>query len=224
MDIASLGIEKRQKVGTRHCRQLRASGMVPGIVYGHGQEALSVSVSAHDLGVAIQHGHQLVKASLDGQEQSFLIKEVQYDHLGVDILHVDFTRVDLDERVQVTVPIVTHGTPIGVTEEQGTLMLNLAELTIECVATQIPDEISVMVRDLHINDQVRVADLDLPEGAVPDEDPETVVATVTFVTEEEVAPAEEEEEAAEPELIGAEEEQEEGAEGAEGGEQAEQEG
>ena len=204
--MALLTITSRETLGTRHSRRLREQGLVPGIIYGHGEPNTPVSIRSHDIEVVVQHGEQLIRAELDGREENFLIKDVQYDYLGQHILHVDLTRVRLDERVEVTVPIVLRGTAVGVENEDGVLAQHLTQLTIECVVTEIPDELRVAVTELHVNESLRVADLDLPEGVKAMEDPETMVASVTVVAEEEVAPAAEAAEA-EPELIGEEKEE-----------------
>lgn len=176
---------------------------MPGIIYGHGEPNEPVCVPRHDIELAIQHGERLINADLDGREANFLIKDVQYDYLGQNLLHVDLTRVRLDERVQVTVPIELRGTPVGVDTEDGVLAKLLPQLRLECVVTNIPEEIRVSVAHLHVNESLRVADLDLPEGVEVLDDPDTVVASVTVLAEEEAVPAGEAvEAAAEPEVIG----------------------
>jgi large subunit ribosomal protein L25 len=116
MDIASIKGQPRQLSGTRAARRLRKTGMVPGIMYGHGEEPQAVSVPLHELDLVLQHGTHLLELDLGGTPQRVLIKEVQYDHLGIEPLHVDLARVSLDERVSVTVPLVLRGDPKGVKE------------------------------------------------------------------------------------------------------------
>jgi len=206
--MALLKLIKREKLGSRAARRLRDQGLVPGIVYGHGEPNVPVSVNRHDIELAVQHGERLLKAEVDGREDNFLIKDVQYDYLGHHIIHVDLARVRLDERVHVTVPIVLRGTPVGVDSEGGVLTQHLDELECECLVTDIPEELRVQVSELHVDDVLRVADLELPQGMRALTDPETVVASVTVVAEEEVAPAPEAEAPAEPEVIGEKKEEE----------------
>ena len=202
-----LKISKREKLGTTHARRLRRDNLIPAVVYGHGQENQAVSLSAHDIELAVRHGEHLLKCELDGAEQNFLIKDVQYDYMGHSIIHVDLTRVDLNERVSVTVPLILRGTPVGVETEDGVLRQQLAELNVQCVVTSIPEELRVPVAEMHIGDILRVADLKLPEGVMTEEDPEAVVASVSVVAEEAEAPVEEA--ALEPEVIGTKSEDEE---------------
>ena len=199
--MAVMKLIKREKLGTRASRRLREKNLIPGIIYGHGQENIPVSLPAHDIALAIQHGEHLIEAELEGKKGNFLIKDVQYDYLGHEIIHVDLTRVSLHERVEVTVPIVLRGTPVGVESEGGVLSQHLTELEVQCLVTNIPDELRVSVADMHVNDVLRVADLELPEGVTTKEDPETVIASISVVEEEVEAPAPAEAEAAEPEII-----------------------
>ncbi|MDY7010504.1 MAG: 50S ribosomal protein L25 [Planctomycetota bacterium] len=208
--MAVLKIAKREKVGTREARRLRRDNFVPAIVYGHGRENQAVSLSARDIELAVRHGEHLLKCELDGKEQNFLIKDVQYDYMGHTIIHVDLTRVDLDERVDVIVPIVLRGVPVGVESEDGVLRQQLSELNVQCVVTNIPEELRVSVTEMHTGDVLRVADLELPEGVTTTEDDEAVVASVSVVVEEVEAVTKEVE--AEPEVIG-EKAEEESAEG-----------
>lgn len=206
-----LKISKREKTGTREARRLRCRNIIPAVIYGHGQENQIVSLSARDIELAILHGEQLLKCDLDGKEHNLLIKDVQYDYMGQEITHVDLTRVNLDEQVDVTVQIVLRGTPVGVENEDGSLRQQLSVLNVRCVVTNIPEELRVAVSEMHTGDVLRIADLELPEGVTTTDDPETVVASVSVIVEE-VEAAAEEEVTAEPEVIG-EKAEEESAEG-----------
>ena len=215
--MALLQISRRDKVGSRHSRRLRQQGLVPAVIYGHGEATMSVAIPRPEIERAIQHGERLLKGNLEGGEQNFLVKDVQYDHMGVVILHVDLTRVRLDEKVKVSVPIVLRGTPVGVQTEDGVLSQNLKQLEVECLVMAIPEDIRVPVAGMHVNDVLRVANLTLPEGVRALNDPETVVAAVSVVKEEVVAPAaavaaEGEVATTEPEVIGAKPEEGEEAE------------
>ncbi len=212
-----LKITRREKSGTREARLLRQNGFIPAIIYGHGEENLAVSLSAHDIELAVKHGGHLLQCNLDDREQNFLLKDVQYDYLGHNIIHVDLTRVNLDERVEVTVPIVLRGAPVGVESEDGVLRQQLNELNVQCVVTNIPDELRVSIAEMHTGDVLRVADLSLPEGVTSQEDPETVVASVSIIVEEVEAPAAEAAEAAVPEVIGEKAEEESAGEQPEAG-------
>jgi len=207
--MAVLKATLRDERGSRKARRMRAKGQVPGIIYGHGEETVCVTLDDHDVSVALQHGERLLEIDLDGKTHNVLFKDVQYDAMGQHLLHVDLTRVNLDERVEVTVPIVLRGTPAG-EADGGVLQQMAAEVTVECLVTAIPDEIRHQVESMQVGDLVHMGDLTLPEGAKLVGDAEAPVCSLVVVAEEEAAPAEEAE-AAEPEVIG--EKPEEGEEG-----------
>ena len=205
--MAVLKVAKRDELGTRKVRRLRERGMIPGIIYGHGKKAQPITLSEHDVELAILHGERLLALNLDGKEQNVLIKDVQYDTFGHEVLHVDLTRVNLDERVEVTVPIVLKGTPEGVTAEDGVLAQIAPEVRIECTVQAIPEEINVMVTEMKVGDHLSMGELSLPEGAKLLGDPDAPVATVRVIVEFEAAPPEEEEPSG-PEVIGEKEQPE----------------
>ncbi len=160
----------------------------------------------------LNKGSHLFDLALDGKSEKVLVKEVQYDHLGIDVIHVDFARVSLDERVEVTVPIELKGEPN--TDEGGVVTQVMNDIEIECLVTEIPHSIIVNIADMKLDDQISISDLKLPTGATTKLDADAVV--VTFKVVEEEAPAEGE--TAEPEVIGRK--PEDGAEGAAPAEEA----
>jgi large subunit ribosomal protein L25 len=199
-DASKMKSEMRKPSGTRAARTLRREGRVPAILYGHKQEPVSVSLPAHDLQVALGHGAHLLELDIQGSPTRCLIKDVQYDHLDEDPIHVDLMRVSLDERVQVVVPIELRGVPAGV-NEGGVLDQILGEVEVDCLVTEIPEVIRVRIASLGLNESLRVRDLDVPAGVRLLAEPEDPVCTVRPLGEEpeEEAPAEEGE--AEPEVI-----------------------
>lgn len=220
MKEAVIHAEPRARSGSRACRRLRREGRVPGVLYGHGEEGVKVAMDAHDLLQTLHTGAHMFDLKLKGQpDEKVLVKEVQYDSLGDEIIHVDLQRVALTEIVEVTVPIVPVGTAIG-SVHKGILDQPLKELHVSCLPADIPHDIRVHVTHLDIGDMLTVKDLELPERVATTNVPGQVVVTVhPPVKEEEVEAAEvvaEEEAVAEPEVIGAkpEEEAEEGKPGA----------
>ncbi len=127
-----------------------------------------------------------------------LVKEVQYDHLGIEVLHVDFARVDLNESVKITVPLELKGTPKG-EADGGVLQQLLADLEIECLVTDIPDMIRHNVSDLGLNAILHVKDLTLPPNVKALHDGDLIVATVKEIVEQAATAADD---TAEPEVIG----------------------
>ncbi|KPK74843.1 MAG: hypothetical protein AMJ79_13035 [Phycisphaerae bacterium SM23_30] len=203
-----LKAQRREQSGTRAARRLRREGLIPAIIYGHKQEPAAVQLNGHDLKLELQHHHRLLDLELDGKREKCLVKEVQYDYLSEEVIHVDLTRVSLDERVKVTVEVELRGTPAGVSEG-GVLNQLLTEVELECIVTNIPESIRMKVSHLQVGESLYAGDLELPEKTTlitPSEMPVAMVQMAAEVVEEEV-PVEAEAEA-EPEVIIREKEQE----------------
>jgi len=158
-----LKAETRKERGTKHSAKLRQQGKIPAIIYGHKQEPEAVVLNAHDFTESIRHGRRLLDVEVGGKTEKLLIKDVQYDYLGRNIIHTDLIRVDLSEKVKVEVPLVFKGIPIGV-NEGGVLDEHLAKIEIECTVTEIPATIDVSVKGLKIDDSLHTRDIVLPAG------------------------------------------------------------
>lgn len=209
----TLKAQHRTKTGTRSARQYRKQNLIPGVVYGHGQAPLSVALDAREAIGAVHHGDRLLELDFEGTKENVLVKEVQYDAFQQDIIHIDLARVNLDERVRVTVPIVLRGTPVGA-GDGGVIAQTAAQVEIEVLVTAIPDDIRASVVEMKLGDVMHFKDLPLPEGAKLVTDGELIVCSCTLVAEEVVAAPEEGAAAAaagEPEVIGAKKEEEEAA-------------
>ena len=205
--------QPREGLGSRKVKRLRDQGLIPGVVYGHKEVVVPVTLPKKELTTHIERGAHVFDLSLDGKSEKVLVKDVQYDHLGLEILHIDFARVSLDERVEVTVPLELKGEPKGAAEG-GVLQQIVAELEIECVVTDIPDRVIHNVSEMAIDDVLHIKDLKLPPGAKALQDEDLIVAMVKVIEEEAAAPAAEGE-SAEPEVIGRKAEEGETAEGEE---------
>ena len=212
-----LNVKARSELGSRANKRLRDAGHVPGVIYGHKEAVVPVTLPKRELVHHLHHGAHVFDLALDGKSEKVLVKEIQYDHLGSTVLHVDFARVSLDERVEVTVPLELKGTPKG-EADGGVLTQVIAELEVECLVTDIPDVIRHNVSEMALNDVLHIRDLKLPPGVRIVQDGELIVATVKEVVEEAAADAAAAG-SAEPEVIGRK--AEEGAEGAEGAAAAE---
>ena len=195
----------RTQIGSNAVKQIRRAGNIPAIVYGHGQEPVAISISEHDVELAIQHGERLVDLMLDGKHENVMFKEVQWDTFGHQVLHVDLARVNLNEVVEITVPVVLVGTPEGA-REGGVLQQLVSEVQIACLVRNMPEEIRLLVTSMKKDERKTLADLALPEGAKLLDDPADLLCIVAEIAEEEEAA--EGEEMAEPEVIGAKPEEE----------------
>jgi large subunit ribosomal protein L25 len=206
-----LATEKRDTRGTRMARRLRAAGRLPAVVYGHKEATLSVSVATDELLSAIRHGARVVDLRSDAGLQKAQIAELQWDHLGHEVLHVDFRRIAADERIHVTVAIEVRGIAPGVTAG-GILDQPIHTLSIECTALNIPESIRVNVNELQLGGAIHVRDLHLPPDVKALADPDAIVVHVTAPQAEPEAAAVPGTEQAEPEVIGRKAAEEEGEE------------
>jgi len=206
-----LEAQPRTTRGSHHAEKLRKRGQVPAVLYGHKEATLSLALNRDDLTKAIRKGARVLDLKTDGGTQKALISEIQWDHLGVDLIHVDFKRVDVNERIQVSVAIELRGIAPGVTGG-GVLEQPMHTLHVECLAISIPQSIRVNIGELQIGAAIHVRELHLPEGVTPLDDPESVVVTVKQPLVEEAAPAAPAaaEGTAEPEVIGRKAAEEEG--------------
>ncbi|MBT4725740.1 MAG: 50S ribosomal protein L25 [Planctomycetaceae bacterium] len=193
--------ELRDLTGSANTRRLRRSGNVPAILYGHGKENVSLSLVSKQVQAAIERREKLVQ--LEGAvTENALVKAVQWDALGTKVIHLDLTRVDENETVQVTVVIVVKGTAPGLAAG-GRVNRTIRRTQITCPVMEIPNKIELNLSTLELNGSLTLADLALPKGVQLVAAPETVVATCTeIIVAEEPTADEATDDAAEPELIG----------------------
>ena len=210
---AQITAKPRAELGSRANKRLRDAGLIPGVIYGHKEAVVTITLPKKETVNHLKHGAHVFDLAVEGKSEKCLVKEVQYDHLGIEVLHVDFARVSLDEKVEVTVPIELKGEPKG-EKDGGVLQQIISELDVECLVTDIPDKIVHNVSEMALDDVLHIKDLQLPNGVRPLADGEQIVAQVKEIKEEEAAPVAAEGEAAEPEVIGKKPEEGEAAEGA----------
>jgi large subunit ribosomal protein L25 len=199
MEVASLTARPRQGTGSRAAAKLRKQGLVPAVVYGHKEPVAHIAVSAEELDRAINKLHaRTFSLTLEGKADTVLIKELQWDHLGKEMVHVDFERRSLTERVKVTVPVELRGTPKST--GGGVLDQPLHQLHVECELGNIPEAVRIDITGLTLGNPVHVKDLTLPEGVKVFESPEAVVVHLKLPGAE-VTAAPAGEEGAEPEVL-----------------------
>ena len=191
---------RRTSFGSAATRRLRRDGYVPAVIYGHGEANEHIAVPVREVQTVLRHHSKTIKLAGDLNENA-LIAEMQYDALGIDVLHLDLIRVNLKELVEVTVPIHTHGQAPG-TVGGGVLLESLHQVDIRCPAGAIPDRLELDVNSMEVGDQATASDLELPEGVELITDADIVIARVEIP---QVAPDPEETTevaAMEPEVIG----------------------
>ena len=197
-DNIVLEVTSREETGKNANRRLRATGAIPGIVYGLDREAFKVTVDPDRIEAVLRlkgGANTIFSLLLTGEnkQRDAMIKELQRDPVTERALHVDFVRVDLTKAVQVRVPIVLLGVPDGVKNEGGITDFVLREVLVECLPGNIPEHLDVDVSELHINQHVSLSDVVVGEGVAVLDDLEQIVAGVSAPRVEEEKPEEGEE-------------------------------
>ena len=187
--------ESRTESGKSSNRRLRGRGLIPGIVYGAGREAVSVAVSPDaitDILRSASGENTLFDLEVGGERRKVILKEFQREPLKGQLLHADFFEVALDKLIDVKVHVELLGTPIGVKNQGGLLDFITRELEVECLPAEIPDKISLDVSELELGKHLRVSDVQAPsDGATILTDPDVVIVHVV-TPRADVAAAEEE--------------------------------
>jgi large subunit ribosomal protein L25 len=166
--------------GKGAARRLRAEGLVPGVLYGHGLDPVSISMSSQDLLHFFHATHgaaTVVDLEVDGKKHLAIPREIQRDHLHGRYVHIDFLEVRRDEKVKMSVEIHETGEAPGV-KTGGVIEHHLREVEIECLPGDVPEQITADVSDLELGDMLRLGDISAPKGVTFLTDPTTPVISV----------------------------------------------
>ncbi len=168
---------KNKGTGTRVARRLRKNGRIPAVIYGHKQAVVPVTLSREDVWRMVKAPGHLAELDLGGTTETVLIRDVQWDHLGKEILHMDFARVSAEEIIETEVPLDVRGHAAGIAAG-GILEQVVHSVRIKCRAWAIPDSIKVDVTNLQVDQGVHVRDLSLPPDVTVDADPDVLLVHV----------------------------------------------
>jgi large subunit ribosomal protein L25 len=211
----------RKNTGKGVARKLRMAKKIPAVIYGKMEEPVSLEIDYghfHKTFHALHGENALVNLKVDGQmtEKKALIRDIQYDPIAGDIMHIDFQRISMDQKIRLSIPVRVHGVAVGVKTNGGLMQWSIRELEVLCLPTNIPEAFDINVEELDIHDSVHVKDISIPNVEILNEPEETIVNVVPPVLIKETAatPAEGEEgavvaaegeakpdDAAEPEVI-----------------------
>src|SRR5215217_2265092 len=210
VENVDLQAREREGRGKNNARRLRAQGMMPAVLYGDGGgENAILAVPTKVVDYTLQHvgDNALYDVNLgDRGDLTARVVDVQRNPVTGKLVHVDFAPVNMRERIVITVPLAVVGESPGVVEG-GVLQQVAYEVEVETLPGDIPQEVTLDVSDLGLNENLTLDDVTLPEGVTLVSDPEEVAVTVTpptEITEEDLEAAgvveeEPEEEAAEGE-------------------------
>src|SRR5438093_683986 len=206
MNEIVIDVTPRTEFGKNPSRRLRRSGMIPGIVYGSKKPPVPISVDPKQVEriLHLESGvNTIFMLHLLGKDQRryAMIKDFQTDPVTSRLQHTDFIRIQMDEAIEVNVPIQIVGEAAGVKLDLGILDIPLREIRVESLPADIPDHIPVDISSMKIGDTIRVADLKIPPKVKVLTEPNQVVAVVTPPAKEEEVAAAPVAEVTEPEVI-----------------------
>src|ERR1700730_12723798 len=190
-----LAVTHREVTG-KAVKHLRKAGLIPANIYGHREASEAVQINAVDF-EALRRARKItgiISLKLDGRSgaQTGLVRHVQRNPINSKILHIDFFRVSLTERIVMTVPLHVVGEAPGVKNENGVLLHLLDALEVECAAQDIVNAFDIDVTSLeHIDDTLHASDVKLPQGFKLLTDPEEAIVKIAATRAEKVEEAEE---------------------------------
>jgi large subunit ribosomal protein L25 len=180
----------RTGLGKNQNRRLRTAGQIPGVVYGRGMDALSVTVDPREISRILHSDsgrNTIFKLEIDGESRDVLIRDFQLDPIKSTLLHADFQSIAMDRTMVFDVPIEAVGTAKGVKTEGGLLDIVLKTISLECLPADVPDHLRVDVSGLEVGDSIRVSQLQVDTSKITIlNDPDLVVINLVLPTVERV--------------------------------------
>ena len=195
-----LKAEIREQTGSKAAAKVRSESRIPAIIYGHKQKPVAISVNAHDFIEGLHHGTRVFDVQIGRKKETMMVKDLQYDYLGKDVVHADLIRVNVSEMVKVSVPIELKGIAQG-THEGGIVESHTDNFEIECKVTDIPEKIVVSVKELEVGGVIYAVDVELPADTKLVSEPSLLLVTCSLVAAAKSAEEAEEEEPTAPEVI-----------------------
>ena len=177
MEVATIKADPRSELGSNKVAYLRGDGRIPGVVYGGGADAQSISVDAQEMAGHLRRHLKVYKLDMAGGEQPTYLKDVQWDAITDRPLHLDFQRIDMSKPIRLTVELHFIGHPVGASKG-GALVKDRTVLDLDCRPDAIPEFIEVNVAPLDLGDKIQAKDLELPEGCQLTLSPEAGICRV----------------------------------------------
>jgi large subunit ribosomal protein L25 len=169
--------QKNKGTGSRVARRLRAQGKVPAVIYGHKQAVVPIALSKDAVHELIKKATHFAELDLGGSLETVLVRDVQWDYLGKEIIHLDFARVSAEESIETEIRLDLRGYVPGAVAG-GVLEVVHHTVNVICPAAAIPDAIKVDVSNLQLGHGIHVRDLVVPEGVKVDADPDLLLVHI----------------------------------------------
>lgn len=167
---------KRAKLGTRNAKKLRAEGQIPANIQGEGKDHMDFSIDLRDFLATRRHHTHLYDIDIDGNLEAAVVRELQYDAFGDNIIHIEFKRVIRGQKTDAEVPVEFVGHP-----KTGQLNHLMTTIHVSCLPSEIPDSIEVKISELGEGDAIHASDIKLPEGMELITDGTDLVAAISSV-------------------------------------------
>ncbi len=195
--LVNFKAKSREGTGTRVAKKIRNEGRIPAIIYGDGKDPIPIAINLKDVQSILKmekKQNTILRIQRDDIEVDAMLKELQYDHLGDNIIHADFIRLDLEKEIEVSVPVKIVGESVGVKVEDGVFDFVTRVIRIKTKPTLIPVNYEIDVTDLHAGQTIKVQDIEPEETIKIMSDDQTVICAVVAkgAAEEEVAEDEDE--------------------------------
>ena len=196
MSDAKLAAVLRKESGKKVAKALRRSEEIPAIYYYHGQDSVSLSIEKKNFLAAYNSDTQVFTLNIKrGKKLPSIIRDIQWDPVTEEPLHVDFMGVKMDEKVTSTVPVQLVGEALGVKDQGGILQFTLRQIDIESLPMDIPEAIEVDISQLNLHDSIKVSEIVFENGEILSDDQSVIVSITAPKLAEETAEEEVEEEA-----------------------------
>ena len=181
-ETPTIKVAIRERTGTRYAKRLRGTGRLPAVIYGGSSEPTHISVDAIEAINHLKDGVHVIEVDVeDGSTDTCLVKELQFGYLGDDLVHIDFTRVDLDQIVTVNIPVNLTGTAAGTKADGAMLAIIRSEIEIRCKVKDIPSDITFDITDMM--EALTIGELNLPDGVEALLDPDKHICHIEIQAE-----------------------------------------
>jgi len=178
MEVAQMKAERRSALGRNQTQKLRQEGWMPAVIYGDGQESLSIQISEWELEQHLKARHKVFNLDVAGTAVPVFLKEVAFKAINDRPLHADFVRIDFDKPINTVLEITLIGHAAGLSKG-GALVKDNLKVKITALPTKLPEALEVNMSALNCGDVVRAKDLPLTEGVELDVDPEMAICHIT---------------------------------------------
>ncbi|MAE78104.1 MAG: 50S ribosomal protein L25 [Planctomycetes bacterium] len=205
MEVANINVTEREERGRRKVAAVRLRGEIPAVIYGQDRENIHLSLAGREFTKLVMTHHKLFQLHYPGgRTVDAFLQDLQWDVLDDLIMHVDFKRISLDEKMRSHVEIRFVGQPKGVSKN-GIFETVMKTVHVECLPKDLPDELRLNVNSLDVDESIHLKEVSLPEGVVALDDLDALVCHCKLRLEQEDEDEDEgkvEGDGSEPEVIG----------------------